>query len=328
LGPEAPAPRGGTSTGAPVTFAEEPIAAWQALQQADLRGRERDRRAILAMAGDYRVDFDFIETVALQPDYERARPYQSWATETVLVLEDTPQRIVLQHILAMSVVQEDGSIAGPMVVKHWRQDWTWEDREILRYRGDDTWELVRMSEQEASGRWSQAVWGVADEPRYEGLGRWHHEHGDSVWISDETWRTLPRREHTVRDDYDVLAGVNHHHITPAGWTHEQRNRKLVLDVVGEPSHVLAVELGCNRYRRITDLDTTAVQDYWQQSAPYWQAVRAAWDHAVETHGTIRVQKRIDDQSLVGSAFAHAEDPPADPAAAAEELVQRHVQPVR
>src|SRR5882672_6476086 len=57
------AQRGGTTKGAPLTLATEPSDAWRALQEPGLTKLERDRRAILAMAGGYRATFDFVETV-------------------------------------------------------------------------------------------------------------------------------------------------------------------------------------------------------------------------------------------------------------------------
>mgnify|MGYP006197439051 CR=1 FL=1 len=50
----------------------------------------------------------------------------------------------------------------------------------------------------------------------------------STWISDETWRPLPRREFSVRKDYEVLVGTNRHTITPDGWLQEENNLKRVL----------------------------------------------------------------------------------------------------
>src|SRR5690606_28697875 len=82
------APRGGTSRGPAVELAQPPSDAWRALQEPGLAPRERDRRAILAMAGGFRTTFDFIETVGFTPEFEPDRPYQSWATEYVYVLED------------------------------------------------------------------------------------------------------------------------------------------------------------------------------------------------------------------------------------------------
>src|SRR5690606_33288417 len=58
-------PRGGTSRGAAVHLATDPSDEWRALQEPGISDFERDRRAILAMAGPYRATFDFLETVQL-----------------------------------------------------------------------------------------------------------------------------------------------------------------------------------------------------------------------------------------------------------------------
>ena len=59
-------PRGGSTQGAEVAIDTAPSSAWQALQQAGLSQSERDRRAILSMAGSYRVTFDFLEIIESQ----------------------------------------------------------------------------------------------------------------------------------------------------------------------------------------------------------------------------------------------------------------------
>lgn len=107
LGPDAPAPRGGTTRGAPVKLATAPSAEWQALQAKDLAPQERDRRAILAMAGTYRVTFDFLEVATFPDEGRRPRPYQSWGTEKVYVDRNEPGFISLVHILEMRVVGQD-----------------------------------------------------------------------------------------------------------------------------------------------------------------------------------------------------------------------------
>src|SRR5689334_22018859 len=85
----APAPRGGTTRGPAVELDTQPAQAWQALQEPRLSPLERDRRAILAMAGDYRVTFDFLEIETFRPQAQRDKPYQSWGTERVYVDSDT-----------------------------------------------------------------------------------------------------------------------------------------------------------------------------------------------------------------------------------------------
>ncbi len=66
---------------------------------------ERDRRAILAMAGDYRVTFDFLEVETFPPQTPRDKPYQSWGTEHVYVDSDSGNLISLVHILNMRIVR-------------------------------------------------------------------------------------------------------------------------------------------------------------------------------------------------------------------------------
>jgi hypothetical protein len=273
------APRGGTTQGTPVTLRAEPTAAWQRLQEPDIARFERDRRAILAMAGEYRTSFDFIETVGFTPGFAPGRPYQSWATEKVDVIEDTGTTITLQHVIVMEYVDADGSVQGPVVQKHWRQQWVYQDPSIHAYSGHGSWTEQRFDAAAVAGRWSQAVYQVDDSPRYEALGDWVHQGNYSAWTSDQTWRPLPRRESSLRDDYQVLIGTNRHTITPSGWVHEEENLKAVLDAAGEldPTQpFLARELGVNRYEAIAGFDFSARDAYWDATAAFWADVRAEW----------------------------------------------------
>ena len=186
---------------------------------------EKDRAAILSLVGDYRTSFHFLETMGLYGDHEPARPYHSWATEEVRVLEDRGDFISLQHTLVMHFQMPDGSEMEPMVMKHWRQDWTYEDEDLHTFRGDGTWARDRRSSDEVAGSWSQAVWQVDDSPRYEAIGKWMHTGNRSAWTGENSWRPLPRREHSVRDDYGVMEGFHRIVITPTGWIHEQNNWK-------------------------------------------------------------------------------------------------------
>src|SRR5262245_21778981 len=108
LGEGALKPRGASTRGAPVTLDEAPSEAWRRLREPGLTALERDRRAILAMAGPYRVSFDFLEVVRFDASLKPDAPYQSWATEIVFVAEDRPDFIALQHVLAMRVLESDG----------------------------------------------------------------------------------------------------------------------------------------------------------------------------------------------------------------------------
>ncbi|GAB3314157.1 DUF6607 family protein [Haliea atlantica] len=320
-------PRGGTSRGAELTLADAPSEAWLSLQEAGLDKRERDRRAILAMAGTYRASFDFLETVGYTPDFSPARPYQSWGTEHIYVVADRPDFISLQHIMVMRFRQPDGTVSEPMVMKHWRQDWRYEDRVINAYVGNHTWERRAFSEEAVDGTWSQAVFQVDDSPRYESIGRWVHTGSFSAWESETTWRPLPRREFSVRDDYQVLAGTNRHTITPSGWVQEEDNLKLVLGADGEPRDelpYLAREAGLARYELLSGFDVSAGDTYWTHTGAFWQLVREHWAQLLSEHEQLTLRSEVDGQRLFEVMFSYAEGldgPEAFDRSAAENFVR-------
>jgi hypothetical protein len=252
---------------------------------------ERDAAAIRAMAGSYSVDFDFTETEALSPGYQLHGRHRSAATELIVVIEDTPGRLSLQHVL----------VVGGGVVKHWRQDWTFEDRELLEFQGGGSWQRRTLPVEAASCTWTQAVFGVDDSPRYEGYGRWKHGKPGSVWESNETWRPLPRREYTTRSDYDVLVGINRHRISAAGWEHEQENTKLVL----EPRRLLAREHGLNTYSKTKATETAPAEAYWRATAPFWKEVRAEWSRVLAPRAQVKLQVETGGKQLHAPLFERA-----------------------
>ena len=145
---------------------------------------EADRSAILGMQGEYTVRFLFDETVVLAPDYTRKDPKRSGGDEVVIVVEDTPTKIVLQHLLL--------DIKSGHVIKHWRQDWTFEAPTRWEFTSDQTWRQRNVPTELVQGGWTQCVFEVSDAPRYCGSGRWVHENGASTWTSDAGWRPLPQ----------------------------------------------------------------------------------------------------------------------------------------
>lgn len=303
------APRGGTSTGVPVTLDTTPGPPWDALQAPGLTARERDRRAILAMAGIFRTSFEFIEVMGFRPDFTPDRPYQSWGTEWVYVLHDEPTFVSLQHLLVMSIQKPDGTIQGPFVTKHWRQDWRYEDRDLLVYRGRNRWTHQRLSATEVRGTWSQSVSQVDDSPRYASFGRWEHRGNVSTWRSGETWRPLPRREFSVRKDYDLLIGTNRHTITPTGWVQEEENLKVRLGdgatwAAAEP--VASKEIGLNRYERLRDFDLQAGEAYRERTAAFWEMVRAAWAEQAAAGPVLQLKGAADQDHLFVPLFEYAE----------------------
>lgn len=228
----------------------------------------QDRTSILAMAGDYKVTFDFTETVSFVAGYELKDPKLSGGHESVRVIEDRGDFISLQHLLVV------GPDDAPFVVKHWRQDWQYEPTRVLTFIGGNAWEWRDVPASERAGTWSQTVYQVDDAPRYGAVAKWTYEDGIAEWTPPSEWRPLPRRDMTTRDDYHAVDAVNRHVITPWGWVHEQDNSKLMLD--SDPQ-ALVREVGVNTYRAFDDYPVSAAEDYWSGTADFWAGVRGEWD---------------------------------------------------
>jgi len=257
---------------------------------------EKDRAAILAMQGEYHVAFNFEETVAVQPGYTRQPSKQAEAFETVLVIENSPERIVLQHLL----VSAEGA-----VIKHWRQDWSPGQSAPFEFTDDQQWEIKHSVDKPATGLWTQCVYEVSDAPRYCGTGKWQHDTAASTWTSDDSWRPLPRREYTVRDDYNALRARNRHTVTAHGWTHEQDNTK-VIRRDGVVDAVLVREFGFNNYRKISGFDFSPAYGYWQATADFWSQVRNAWAGYFARDGYISLATEVDGMPVIGATFSQAQ----------------------
>jgi hypothetical protein len=302
-------PRGGSTRGPAVTLDRAESSAWKALQEKGLSAFERDRRAILAMAGEYRVTFDFLEVAPYTVQEKPNAPYQSWGTEKVYVDQDDGKHISLVHMLEMRVIKPDGSVSEPMVTKHWRQDWRYEPTEIVEHQGRDRWRRREVDAREGQGAWSQTVHQVDESPRYASIGRWTHTPSFSTWLSGETVRPLPRREWSVRDDYHALVGSNRHTITATGWLQEENNLKAVLTEQRTPDlqrPYLAREYGAARYERIRGQEFSAADDYYQRTRAFWNEVHERWRQIFTKHGEVTLRGPVDKLGLFMPLFAHAD----------------------
>ena len=303
-------PRGGTTLGPEVELDGRTSEEFSNLQAPNIDVKERDRRAILAMAGDYRTSFDFIETVGFIEDYRPRAPYQSWGTERVYVVANEPEFVSLQHIIVMHFLGADGFESDAMVVKHWRQDWQYEDAEMHAFQGRGAFVRRALDQASREGAWTQTVYQVDDSPRYEAIGRWIHAPGVSYWQSDDRRRPLPRREFSVRNDYQALYGSHRITITPAGWTQEEDALKLVLDENNRPSSsqpYLAREAGLSRYDRVLDYDFSAGDDYWQDTGAFWSRVRHYWDAIYKAESDFRFVKSAEGVPMFMALFGMAEE---------------------
>ena len=255
--------------------------------------RSRDHAAILAMAGTFKVTFDMRETTPLVAGYTPFPAKLSGGHEVVRAVVDTPDRVVLQHLL----VVQDGN-GKTMVIKHWRQDWVYQPAHILVYAGPGRWTLRAVADAERRGAWAQTVWQTDDSPRYGGIGRWRYDDGATRWTSDETRRPLARRDATRGVPYDHYVGINRHVLTPNGWVHEQDNAKIGAKAGQQVTFVH--EYVVNTYVPAIDFPVAAADAYWAKTRDYWAAVRSQWDAAIDRGQGLALGEVAD----TGSATAH------------------------
>lgn len=295
--------RGGTTKGIPVDVDLSASPGWQKLKKASTK-KEKDRAAILAMAGPYRTSFEFLETVGFTASYKLDRPYRSWGTEYVYVVANKKNYISLQHIMVM-FFNQDSKIIGPMVMKHWRQDWQYEGKYFHSFSGHGHWKKQKFTS--SRGKWVQTVYQVDDSPRYGGIGKWVHDADMSYWQSENTWRPLPRREFSTRSDYHALVGRNRHTVMADGWTHEQDNLKAVVDTkTHKVKKQLAREVGLNRYQRIKNFDFSAGDIYWKNTELFWKDVRDYWFALFAKNDSFDVTDKVDGKKMFEPLFAYAQ----------------------
>lgn len=255
--------------------------------QAD---KEKDIEAIKDMCGCYEVTFNFAETFAPDKDYEFHDRYTASALEWVAPVEETDNKIALQHLLI---------VRDTMIIKHWRQDWLYENTDLYTFYKDNEWHYQELSPEDVKGQWTQKVYQVDDSPRYEGSATWVHVDGKHYW-ENTTDAPLPRREYTKRNDYNVTRRTNRHEITDYGWLHEQDNDKVIRNDEGDT--VLAREKGLNYYRKVEDSKCDVAKEWWKENQDYWARVRDEWDGIFRKHTDLRLQSKVNDKRLYEVLF--------------------------
>ncbi len=106
----------------------------------------QDREAILAMKGCYKVEFRYAEIFSPDTGYHYPEREYLWSYEWVVPITVEDNFVSLQHLL---------TVDDTTVVKHWRQDWVYEDSEIHDYQTDYTW--TRTPVNNTQGKWTQLV---------------------------------------------------------------------------------------------------------------------------------------------------------------------------
>lgn len=259
--------------------------------------KEQDLKAIKSMCGCYEVGFNFVETFNYSnaPTYQASKPKKTRALEWVQLVKENKNVVVMQHLL----------LAGPRenkhIIKHWRQDWLYENRDFYLYNADNKWSFVRRSAKEVVGQWTQKVYQVDDSPRYEGSASWVHVDGKSYWENTAT-APLPRREATTRNDYNLTIRGNRHELTDYGWVHDQDNKK-VIRKPGNEDVILAEEKGLNTYTKVDDSRCKAAAEWWVENSAVWSNVREGWGKIFAKKQDLVLKSKVQDKRLFQHLFA-------------------------
>ncbi len=246
--------------------------------------------AIKSMCGCYEVKFNFSETFSPDKDYEYHDKYASGALELVLPIEESKNKISLQHLLV---------IGDSMIIKHWRQDWIYENTDFYSYDKNNNWTYTSKDKSEVAGQWTQKVYQVDDGPRYEGSATWVLSDGRQYWEST-TDAPLPRREFSKRSDYNVMKRRNRQEITSYGWVHEQDNEKIQRDSNDE---ILAFEKGWNTYTKVDDSKCKIAETWWDNNEAYWTDVKKVWTQIFDKKEDLAINMKVNDKVLFQRLFA-------------------------
>ncbi len=258
--------------------------------------KNQDLEAIKKMCGCYEVTFNFAETFNYSKDslYKPSKTKVDKGLEWAQLVTDKPNKISIQHILQV------GNPAEPMIIKHWRQDWLFENTDFYLYNADNNWKHDSKTNEDVKGQWTQKVYQVDDSPRYEGTATWVHVDGKSYW-ENTTPAPLPRREYTTRGDYNLTMRGNRHEITSYGWLHDQDNDK-ILRKKGTEDVLIAKEKGYNTYVKVDDSRCSAAAQWWQDHDKKWDIVRSKWDDVFNRKTDLHLVEKVDNKVLYKYLF--------------------------
>jgi hypothetical protein len=255
-----------------------------------------DKKNIEKLCGCFDVEFKYAETFSPDPNYKfHDRDEISGGTEFIMPIDVSDKKMVLQHLLI---------ITDSMIIKHWREDWTYEEPVIWKYSGNKTWNKEQLKPEQVKGKWTQSVWEVSDAPRYQGASNWINTDDKTFW-ENTTDAPLPRREYSVRSDYNIMRRTNRIVLTDTGWVHIQDNQKIIR--TGNTDKLLVEEKGLNTYKRIDDKQCAAAKMYWEKNKEYWGRVRKTWADYTATHSTIELKSQVNGKALHDYLFDLAKD---------------------
>ncbi|PZP51427.1 MAG: hypothetical protein DI598_03245 [Pseudopedobacter saltans] len=239
------------------------------------------KKNIDKLCGCFDVSFKYAETFSPNKDYKfHDRESITNVTELALPIVNTAKKVVIQHLLV---------IDDTTIVKHWREDWTYEDPTIWIFKGDGLWEKTTVPAANVKGKWTQTVWEVSDAPRYQGASVWQDVNSHTIW-ENTTDAPLPRREYTTRSDYNILQRTNRLVLLPNGYNHVQDNVKISRTATGDS--IRAEEKGLNGYILQPESKCQPGVKYWKDYSPFWVKVESVWEKYMNEHTQVKLVESL------------------------------------
>lgn len=245
-------------------------------------------KAIDQLCGCFEVTFNYSETFTNDnsKQYISGPLNEKKVIEYVHPIKKSNTEVVLQHILVVS---------DKMMIKHWREDWSYQNNVIWDYDHDNTWKKRTIPADKVKGEWTQTVWEVSDAPRYQGSSKWVSTNDQTFWINTAD-APLPRREYTTRKDYNVMNRTNRLIVSDKGYMHEQDNLKIIRKA-GQADSILAYEKGYNKYVRVDDSKCEKAKEFWKKKEAFWADVVAVWDAYFDKNNYINLKNAVDSKLL-------------------------------
>jgi hypothetical protein len=217
----------------------------------------------------------------------------------VFLIEENNNKISLQHLLIVN---------DTTIVKHWRQDWIYENTELYSYSKDNLWTKTVLKPEQVKGQWTQKVYQVDDSPRYEATGTWVHVDGKHYW-EGTCDAPLPRREFTKRNDYNVMRRHSRIEITPDGWVLQQDNEKILRE--NGIDKLLCWERGIEKFTK-GNYNAQPAISWWNKNKAFWADVREVWNEIYTQKTELKITKKINDKVLFEQLFKLGDDYSKEP----------------
>jgi len=237
------------------------------------------------LCGCYSVNFQYAETFSPDEKYKFHEREDMNAVELALPIENTDNKVVIQHLLVIS---------DSMIIKHWREEWTYENPILYQFLGNKQWKKKELAQADIRNHWTQTIWEVNDEPRYQGISKWIGNDNHIYWEST-TDAPLPRREYTTRNDYNILKRRNRITLTEDGYVHEQDNQKILRE--NGKDQLIVLEKGYNTYHKTEDGECKNARIWWEKNSAFWAVVKNEWEAYIAKNDVVTVKAKVDDKIL-------------------------------